>query len=104
MPANMYHWISSQPLELSLKRYRLNALPALIRQANNTKQFATTAIRALTQSMTRLSPKRTDMLPPCRSGCTLKVHPAHFQHFLPHDLMRPAPCTGPFSRRNQVGG
>jgi hypothetical protein len=47
------------------------------------KQFATMAIRALTQSMTRLSPNRTDMLPPCRPACTLKIDPPEFQHFRP---------------------
>ena len=30
MPANMYHWISSQAFELALNAYRLAALPALI--------------------------------------------------------------------------
>src|SRR5678815_3737693 len=55
----MYHWISSQPLELSLKIYRLAALPALISAASKTIQFARTANLVLNQSIPRLSESRT---------------------------------------------
>src|SRR5262249_54461821 len=55
----------SQPFELSLNRYRLPALPALIKQASSTSQFASTANCPFTQSMARLRRKRMDMFPLC---------------------------------------
>ncbi len=58
MAPNMYHWISSHPFELRLKRYRLNAFPALIRHESSTIQSATMATRALSQSMALLSASR----------------------------------------------
>src|SRR5580704_14493060 len=51
----MYHWISSQPFELSLIRYRLAAFPALMRQHSRTSQLATTPNRSFTASMNALN-------------------------------------------------
>src|SRR5262249_7745616 len=60
----MYHWISSQPFELSLKIYRLAAFPALISAASKTIQFASTANLVLNQSIPRLSKSRIFTPPP----------------------------------------
>src|SRR4051812_42606399 len=51
----MYHWTSSQAFELALRKWRLNALPLLIRQAISTSQVATVPKVSLTASMTRLA-------------------------------------------------
>src|SRR5215213_8559849 len=51
----MYHCTSSQAFELALRKWRLSALPLLVRHAISTSQVATAPNLSLISSMTRLA-------------------------------------------------